>query len=271
MSAVRRLAQPVPQPGQKGTTGFTKNRPYTVSFAETATTPVAPLKQGCQVPTPQGRANLKRIRDGLHQCELAGRPAKRLGTSLQVHESHVLRSRGVFVWCQQCGAYYSSAEPRIRLLKRKCQVASQRGRANLQRIREGLPPGNADAWDNRLGRLSLPPLHKRQGSMDPAAIEDHTLRLQDPSPTTLSIACHGGHAMSMAGRDGVPLAPPARAPAFLGMRPNTIPSLSHHARVRWVGHQGCPRNHKVPTCALVTLVATASALNVCVRRYAPRP
>ena len=36
VSAVRRLAQPVPQPGAKSTTGFTKNRPYTVSFAETA-------------------------------------------------------------------------------------------------------------------------------------------------------------------------------------------------------------------------------------------
>ena len=56
------------------------------------------------------------------------------------------------------------------------------------------------AWTrSRLGTLSLPPLHKRQGSMDPAAIEDHTLRLQDPSPTTLSIPCHDDHAMSMAG------------------------------------------------------------------------
>ena len=38
VSAVRRLAQPVPQPGRKGNTGFTVNRPYTVSFAETAST-----------------------------------------------------------------------------------------------------------------------------------------------------------------------------------------------------------------------------------------
>ena len=33
----------------------------------------------------QGRANLKRIRDGLHQCELAGRLAKRLGTLSPEH------------------------------------------------------------------------------------------------------------------------------------------------------------------------------------------
>ena len=38
VSAARRIAQPVPQPGQKGSTGFTKNRPYTVSFAEAAST-----------------------------------------------------------------------------------------------------------------------------------------------------------------------------------------------------------------------------------------
>ena len=38
VSAVRRLARPVPQPGGKGTTGFTENRPHTVSFAETAGT-----------------------------------------------------------------------------------------------------------------------------------------------------------------------------------------------------------------------------------------
>ena len=77
----------------------------------------------------------------------------------QVHESHVFRSRGGYVWCQQCGAYYSSAEPRIRLLKRECQVPSQQGRANLKRIREGLPPGNlasqlAIQLAKRLGTLS---------------------------------------------------------------------------------------------------------------------
>ena len=38
VSVVRCLAQPVPQLGGKGTTGFTKDRAYTVSFAETAWT-----------------------------------------------------------------------------------------------------------------------------------------------------------------------------------------------------------------------------------------
>ena len=74
---------------------------------------------------------------------------------LQVHESHVLRSRGGFVWCEQCGAYYSSADSRFRLLKRECQVPSHEGRANLKRIREGLPPGRlASKLAKRLGTLS---------------------------------------------------------------------------------------------------------------------
>ena len=34
VSAVRRLAQPVPQPGRKGVTGFTRHRSYTVTIAE---------------------------------------------------------------------------------------------------------------------------------------------------------------------------------------------------------------------------------------------
>ena len=96
--------------------------------------------RGDDIPSANGRANLKRVREGLPPCQLTSQLSRRLGTSLQVHESHVLRSRGVFVWCQQCGAYYSSAEPRIRMLKRECQVPSDEGRANLKRIREGLPP-----------------------------------------------------------------------------------------------------------------------------------
>ena len=75
---------------------------------------------------------------------------------LQVHESHVLRSRGVFVWCQQCGAYYSTAaQARLQTLKRACQVPSAQGRANLKRIREGLPPGYlASQLAKRLGTVS---------------------------------------------------------------------------------------------------------------------
>ena len=38
VSAVRRFARPVPQPGRKGITGFTEKRPHTVSFDETAGT-----------------------------------------------------------------------------------------------------------------------------------------------------------------------------------------------------------------------------------------
>ena len=41
-SAVRHLSQPVPQPGPQGTTGFTKRRPYTVTFAEPARVIAAP-------------------------------------------------------------------------------------------------------------------------------------------------------------------------------------------------------------------------------------
>ena len=119
----------------------------------------------------------------------------------------MLRSPGDYVWCQQCGAYNSSANPRstTNLLKRGCQVPTQQGRANLKRIRDGRPPCNlAVKLARRLGTLSretlsLPPLHKRQGSIDPATPEDHTLSLQDPAPTTLSMPCHGDHAMSMAG------------------------------------------------------------------------
>ena len=62
---------------------------------------------------------------------------------LQVHESHVLRSRGGYVWCQQCGAYYSKlplSGSGGAKLKRECQVATQVGRANLKRIRGGLLP-----------------------------------------------------------------------------------------------------------------------------------
>ena len=73
---------------------------------------------------------------------------------LQVHESHVLRARGVYVWCQQCGAYYSTAHPRIRQLKRECQVATREGRGTLKRIREGLPPDRlASKLAKRLGKL----------------------------------------------------------------------------------------------------------------------
>ena len=74
---------------------------------------------------------------------------------LQVHESHVLRSRGGFVWCQQCGANYSSAEPRIRLLTRECEVPTHGGRANLKRIQEELPPCQlASKLAKRLDALS---------------------------------------------------------------------------------------------------------------------
>ena len=52
---VRRLAQPVPQPGRKSTTGFTKNRPYTVSFAETASTVGPPRGEGASAAVPSGR------------------------------------------------------------------------------------------------------------------------------------------------------------------------------------------------------------------------
>jgi len=54
VSAVRRLARPVPQPGVKGTTGFTKNRPYTVSFAETASTVGLPCGEGASAAEPSG-------------------------------------------------------------------------------------------------------------------------------------------------------------------------------------------------------------------------
>ena len=77
------------------------------------------------------------------------------GAGLEVHESHVLRSRDVFVWCQKCGAYCSIAGPSIHLLKRECQVATQEGRANLKRIRQGLPPDRlASKLAKRLGTLS---------------------------------------------------------------------------------------------------------------------
>ena len=73
----------------------------------------------------------------------------------QVHESHVLRSRGLYVWCQQCGAYYSTAYPVIYQLKGECQDPSRYGRANLKRIREGRPPCNlASKLAKRLGTLS---------------------------------------------------------------------------------------------------------------------
>ena len=55
VSAVRRLAQPVPQPGRKGYTGFTKNRPYTVSFAETASAVGPPRGEGASAAGPSGR------------------------------------------------------------------------------------------------------------------------------------------------------------------------------------------------------------------------
>ena len=55
VSAVRRLAQPVPQPGGKGTTGFTKNRPYTVSFAETASIVGLRRGEGASAAVPSGR------------------------------------------------------------------------------------------------------------------------------------------------------------------------------------------------------------------------
>ena len=55
VSAVRRLAQPVPQPGPKGTTEFTKNRPYTVSFAETASTADHYRGEGASAAVPSGR------------------------------------------------------------------------------------------------------------------------------------------------------------------------------------------------------------------------
>ena len=54
VSAVRRLARPVPQPGAKGTTGFTKKRPYTVSFAETASTVGLPCGEGASAAEPSG-------------------------------------------------------------------------------------------------------------------------------------------------------------------------------------------------------------------------
>ena len=87
--------------------------------------------------------------------------------SEKVHESHVLRSRGGYVWCQQCGAYYSVLPLRGRLsakLKRECHVASTDGRGHLKRIRLGLPP------DKRI-RQGLPPdrlaskLAKRLGTL----------------------------------------------------------------------------------------------------------
>ena len=55
VSAVRRLAQPVPQPGGKSTTGFTKNRPYTVSFAATTSTVGPPRGDGASAAEPSGR------------------------------------------------------------------------------------------------------------------------------------------------------------------------------------------------------------------------
>ena len=55
VSAVRRLAQPVPQPGRKSTTGFTKNRPYTVIFAETASAVGPPRGEGASAAVPSGR------------------------------------------------------------------------------------------------------------------------------------------------------------------------------------------------------------------------
>ncbi len=78
--------------------------------------------------------------------------------SEKVHESHVLRSRGGYVWCQQCGAYYSKL-PLTGCggakFKRECQVASKDGRGNLKRIRQGLPPDRlASKLAKRLGTLS---------------------------------------------------------------------------------------------------------------------
>ena len=46
VSSVRRLVQPVPQPGRKGITGFTVNRPYAVSLAEPASTVGLPRVEG---------------------------------------------------------------------------------------------------------------------------------------------------------------------------------------------------------------------------------
>ena len=78
--------------------------------------------------------------------------------SEKAHESHVLRSRGGYVWCQQCGAYYSDLPLRGRWsakLKRECHVASKYGRGNLKRIRQGLPPDKlASKLAKRLATLS---------------------------------------------------------------------------------------------------------------------
>ena len=49
-----------------------------------------------------------------------------------------------------------------------------------------------------MGTLSLPPLHKRQGSIDPADPEERKLSLQDLSPTMLSVSGHGDPTLSMA-------------------------------------------------------------------------
>ena len=55
VSAVCRLAQPVPQPGAKGTTGFTTKRPYTVSFAQTASIVGPAGGEGASAAVPSGR------------------------------------------------------------------------------------------------------------------------------------------------------------------------------------------------------------------------
>ena len=74
---------------------------------------------------------------------------------MQVHDSHVLRSRGIFVWRQQCRSYYSTADPHVRLLKEECQPPSAHGRANLKRDRHGLPPCElASQLAKRLGTRS---------------------------------------------------------------------------------------------------------------------
>ena len=55
VSAVRRLAQPVPQPGGMYATGFTKNRPFTVSFAEAASIVGLRRGEGASAAVPSGK------------------------------------------------------------------------------------------------------------------------------------------------------------------------------------------------------------------------
>ena len=55
VSAVRRLAQPVPQPGGMYATGFNKNRPFTVSFAEAASIVGLRRGEGASAAVPSGK------------------------------------------------------------------------------------------------------------------------------------------------------------------------------------------------------------------------